>query len=110
MATSWGVTSTGGIGIVQTLDVEGTAETAKVRGPTGLVVQTTAYSKTKTVSFEGYFDGAALIEPGTSLVIGGITGLVTSITTSESNTDFKKVKGTVELSDASTITALGSGS
>ena len=109
MAVSFGVTSTGGYGILQTVDKNSSAEVAEVRDETGKVVEMTAYSKTVEVDFEGVFDSDTIAEVGTELECADITGVITSISESESNTDFKKIKGKIQLKDAANITEYSAG-
>ena len=105
MATSFGVTSTGGYGILQSLSETGTAEIAEARGEDGKVQEMKAYSVTKEASTEGIFDGDTVAEPGTQLVVGSVTGLITNIQQNETNTDFKRVSVTVQKKDAATLSA-----
>jgi hypothetical protein len=105
MATSFGVTSTGGYGILQSLSETGTPEIAEARAATGKVQEMKAYSVTKEATAEGIFDGDSIAEPGTQLAVGSVTGLITNIQTNETNTDFKRVSVTVQKKDAATLSA-----
>lgn len=103
MAQSFGVTSTGGVGILQSVNKTSTSEFAEVRDEDGKVINTKSYSKSDEVTAEGVFDGDSIPTVGSELTIGGITGLVTSVSEIESNTDFKRVSVTIKLSDASDL-------
>jgi hypothetical protein len=105
MALSFGVTSTGGYGVLQSLSTNGTAEIAEARNSTGKVTDQKAYSITQEATAEGLFDGDTIADPGTSLAVGGVTGLITNVGTTETNTEYKRVTVTVQKKDAATQAA-----
>ena len=108
MALSFGVTSTGGYGVLQSLSETGTPEIAEARNAGGKVTDQKAYSITKEATAEGIFDGDTIADPGTSLAVGNVTGLITNVSTTESNTDYKRVSVTVQKKDNATQAAYAS--
>ena len=108
MAVSFGVTSTGGYGVLNSLNVRNSAETAECRDELGKVTDMTAYSVTKEASFESVYDGDDP-DPGTSVTIGSVTGILTSSEVRESNTDYKRISGTVILKDSATVVGYSEG-
>ena len=105
MGKSFGVTSTGGYGVLQELSENAKADKAEARDATGKVTDEKAYSVTKTASAVGVFDGDTPAEAGTSLTIGGLTGLITDVGTQEKNTDYKRINVAIEKKDSSTQVA-----
>lgn len=105
MSLSFGVTSTGGYGVLQSATKTSTAEIADARNAEGKVTDQKAYSKTNEVSAEALFNGETLAEAGAELTVGGLAGLITNISKSESNTDFQRVSVTVQKKDAATLSA-----
>ncbi len=105
MALSFGVTSTGGYGVLQSVNTTSSAEIADARNAVGKVTDQHAYSKTNEVSAEALFTGETLAEAGAELTVGGLAGLITNISKSESNTDFQRVSVTVQKKDAATLSA-----
>lgn len=106
MATSFGVTSTGGYGVLQSVTTRSTAEIAEARSALGAVTDQKAYSHTKEVSFEAVYSGSDPAVAGTLLTIGGITnGVITSSETRETNTDYKRISCTVQKKDSATCVA-----
>jgi hypothetical protein len=106
MALSFGVTSTGGYGVLQSLSETQTAEIADARDATGKVTDQQAYSKTAEATAEGLFNGDSLGGAGTSLTIGSVVGLITNQSITETNTDYKRVSVTVQKKDSATQVAL----
>ena len=106
MAVSFGVTSTGGYGVLQSLSESTTAEIAECRDEDGLVTNQQAYSRTAEATTEGVFDSDSLSGAGASLTIGTLTGLITSESFTETNTDYKRVTVTVQKKDSATQVAL----
>lgn len=106
MALSFGVTSTGGYGVLQSLSETETAEIADARGEDGLITDQQAYSKTAEATAEGLFNSDTLGGAGTSLTIGSVTGLITNQSITETNTDYKRVSVTVQKKDSATQVAL----
>ena len=79
MALSFGVTSTGGYGVLDSVSINETAEVAEARDENGAVTDQKAYSKTVEATLEGYFDGDSLAGAGTLMTAAGITnGVVTA--------------------------------
>jgi len=105
MALSFGVTSTGGYGVLQSVNTTSSAEISDARNEVGKVTDQHAYSKTNEVSAEALFNGEALAEAGAELTVGGLAGLITNISKSESNTDFQRVSVTIQKKDAATLSA-----
>jgi len=105
MALSFGVTSTGGYGVLQSLSESSTAEIAEARDENGKVTDQKAYSKTNEATAEGIFDGDSVADAGASLTVGSLTGLITSVSKTESNTDYKRVSVTIQKKDAATQSA-----
>lgn len=105
MSLSFGVTSTGGYGVLQSVNTTSSAEIAEARNAVGKVTDQHAYSKTNEVSAEALFNGETLAEAGAELTVGGLAGLITNISKSESNTDFQRVSVTVQKKDAATLSA-----
>ena len=108
MAVTFGVTSTGGYGVLNTLSETQTAEIAECRNALGKVTDQKAYSKTLEATSEGVFNGDSLAGAGTSLKIGSVTGLITSQQKSESNTDYQRISVTVQKKDAASQAAYSS--
>lgn len=108
MATSFGVSSTGGYGYLQTVNTATNAEIASVRDTDGKIVEEKAYSRAKEVSFEAVLNGETLAEAGASLTVGDLTGLITTIAVAESATDFQRVSATIRKTDAATQTQYSS--
>jgi hypothetical protein len=108
MSLTFGVSATGGYGVLQSVTYTGNAEIAEARGTTGKVTDQLAYSITKEESFEGLFDGDTIANPGTSLTVDDVTGLITTVTKSQTNTDYQRVSGTVQKKDAATQVAYSS--
>lgn len=105
MALVFGVTSTGGYGVLQSLTETQTAEVAEARNESGKVTDQIAYSKTHEVTAEGLFNGDTLGGAGSSLTAGSLTGLILSQTVSETNTGYKTVSVTIQKKDSATQVA-----
>jgi hypothetical protein len=105
MALSFGVTSTGGYGVLQSLTYTQTAEIAEARNAYGRVTSQEAYSKTREATAEGLFNEDVLDGAGASLTVGSVTGLITNQSLTEANTDYKRVSVTVQVKDSATQTA-----
>ena len=108
MAKSFGVTSTGGYGILQSLSESSAAEKAEVRGADGKVTDEIAYSRTDQATAEFVCDSGTAenaFAAGTSLTIGALTALIASVNVDESNTDFQRGSVTIEKKDAATQVA-----
>lgn len=106
MSLVFGVTSTGGYGVLQSLSETETAEIAEARDAGGKVTDMKAYSKTKEASADFLFDDTDVMAgAGTSLQVGSVTGLITSISKSEENTGYKKGTVTVQTKDSATLAA-----
>ena len=76
-------------------------ETATARDENGKVIDFQAYSKSTTYTINGLLNvNAPTIEPGSVVVIGGGTFMVTSAELVESNTDFVRYNLTVTTYDA----------
>ena len=105
MALSFGVTSTGGYGVLQSLSETETAEIADARDESGKVTDQKAYSKTSEATAEGIFNGDSLGGAGTSLTIGSVTGLITNQGIAESNTGYKTVSVSIQKKDSATQVA-----
>lgn len=106
MALTFAITSTGGYGVLQSVEKTETADIADARGADGKVTDSKAYSKTTTVKADGLFNGDSLGGAGTSLTVATVTGLIKTITKSESNTDYQKVSVEIEKKDSATQVAL----
>ncbi len=105
MPLTFGVTSTGGYGVLQSVNKTSTAEIAEARDQVGKVTNQKAYSKTNEATAEGVFDGDTLADAGAELTVGDVIGLITNVSKSESNTDFQRVSVTVQKKDAATLSA-----
>jgi hypothetical protein len=109
MAKTFGVTSSGGYGILQTVTQGSTAEKAQARGTTGKVEDAKAYSVTHTATAEFVADTVTnpddFSAAGTSLTIGDVTGLITSVEVTESNTDYVQGTVSIEVADGATQVA-----
>lgn len=102
----FGVTSTGGYGVLQSLQETESVEIAEGRDADGKVTDQKAYSKTSEAQSEGLFDtGDSVAGAGTSLTIGSLTGLITNKQVSEENTGYKKISVTVQKKDSATQVA-----
>lgn len=101
----FGVTSTGGYGILQSLSETETAEIAEGRSALGKVTDQKAYSKTVEATAEGLFNGDTLGGAGTSLQIGSVTGLITNQSKGQTNTGYQTISATVQKKDAATQVA-----
>lgn len=108
MSRVFGVTSTGGYGILQELTEGSTAEKAQARGTTGKVEAEIAYSVTRTASARGIFNGTGPGTAGTALTIGSLSGLITDAGITESNTGYKEVNAAIEKADNSSQTGYSS--
>lgn len=108
MAVSFGVTSTGGYGVLNSMNMRYTTETAECREELGKVTDMIGYSVTKEASFEAVWNGSDPVA-GASVTIGPITGILTSAEVRESNTDYKRISGTVQTKDAATVVAYSAG-
>lgn len=104
MAVSFGVTSTGGYGVLNSVTTTQTAEVAEARNELGKVTNQQAYSKTAEVQFDGVYNGESIVA-GASITIAGVTGILTSVSKTETNNDYQKVSGTVQKKDAATQVA-----
>ena len=104
MALSFGVTSSGGYGVLNSLTETYTSEIAEARNKLGKVTDQQAYSVTSEATAEGLFNGDSLASAGTSLTIGSVTGLITNLSKTQTNTDYQKVSVTVSKKDAATQT------
>lgn len=107
MALSFGVTSTGGYGVLNSVTTTYSTEVADARNALGKVTNQQAYSKTSEVSFDGLFNGDTLA-PGTSVTVAGVTGILTTVAKTETNTEYQKVSGTISKKDAATQVAYSS--
>lgn len=102
MTRSFGVTSTGGYGVAQSVKKQTTAEIAEARDALGKVTDQVAYSKTTEVTQEFIYDGTDPDEAGDSVTIAGVTGLITNSSTDEENTGYKKGSVTIQKKDSAT--------
>lgn len=102
MALSFGVTSTGGYGVLQSVSQNETVEIAEARGADGKITDQIAYSKTYEATAEGIFNGDTLSGAGAVITVGSLTGLVTSQSVSETNTGYKTVSVTIQKKDSAT--------
>jgi len=105
MAKSFGVTSTGGYGILQSLREGSTAEKAEARSVRGKVTDEIAYSRTLMASAEFVCDTETAEDAfaaGTSLTIGALTALITNVEVNETNTAFQSGSVSIEMKDDAT--------
>lgn len=105
MAKSFGVTSTGGYGVLQTLSEGSSAEKAQARGVSGKVEDEVAYSVMQRASAEFIEDTGSASDPtkaGTSLQIGSLTALIVDIEAQEENTGYKRGTVSIEVPDGAT--------
>lgn len=109
MAKQFGVTSTGGYGVLQEVTKASSAEIAEARSSVGKVTDEQAYSRTLTANATFVSDGGTGEtdgnKAGTSLTIGGVTGLITSDEVTESNVDYKRGTVAIQKKDAATQVA-----
>ena len=105
MALSFGVTLTGGYGVLQSAGKTSTAEIAEARNEVGKVTDMKAYSRTNEGTSEGIFDGDTVADAGAELTVAGVAGLITNVSVNESNTDYKRVSVTVQTKDAAVLSA-----
>lgn len=103
MSLSFGVTSTGGYGVLQTLSETQTPEIVEARNAAGKVTNMKAYSKTFEATAEGLFNGDTLGGAGAQLTIGSVTGLITNQQKSEENTGYQRISVTVQTKDSADL-------
>lgn len=104
MSLTFGVSSTATYGLIQEVSKGETAETADARDETGKVAYTKAYSKEAKGRVRYVLNGIAP-SIGTTATVGGVAGLVTSVSETENNTAYKTGEAEVTLKDAATLTA-----
>lgn len=108
MAKTFGVTGGGAYGVLQSVSESSTAEKAEARDKDGKVTDEIAYSRTSQATAEFVCDTATAENPfaaGTSITIGTLTALITSVNVDQSNTDFERGSVTIEKKDAATQVA-----
>ena len=108
MAPSFGVTSTGGYGVLQEVSRGSSAEKAEVRSAAGKVTNEQAYSVTHRANANFVVDGETGTDgnnAGISITIGSLTALITDNETTEVNTDYKRGTVSIEKKDAATQVA-----
>ncbi len=101
----FGLTGTGGYGVLNSVRNSQSAEIAECRGTTGKVTNQQAYSITAESTSEGVFNGDTLANAGTSLTIGATTGLITSWEKTETNNGYQMISCTVQKKDSATQVA-----
>ncbi len=106
MAVSFGVTSTGGYGVAQSVKIRTQAEIADARNEVGLVTNQQAYSRTKEVTQEFLYNGTEPDAAGETVEIAGMTGLITESETSQTNTAYKTGTVTIQKKDSAELVAL----
>jgi hypothetical protein len=104
----FGVTSSGAWGIFQSASHSDSAEVAEARGADGTVIEMKAYSVSNEKQFEMLLDSTVTLPKiGESLEVGVApddwTGIITSVSLTETNTDFQKVSITAQLKDAAAL-------
>ena len=105
MAKQFGVASSAGsYGYIQTFEITKTTEVAEARDENGAVAQVDDYNPTAELGFEYIFEGS---EPavGSTLTAETVKYMVITITMSESNTDYKRMRGTCRQWTTNTIPA-----
>jgi len=105
MAT-FGVTSTGGYGMLQNFSKSSSAEIAEARDENGLATDEQAYSRDIEYSSEGIFDGDTVLEAGAAITMGSETVLIRNVSENETNTGYKRVSVTAGVKDSATQVAL----
>lgn len=104
MSLTFGVSSTATYGLLQEVSAASTAEVAEARDETGKVTYQKAYSKEAKGRVRYVLNGTSPAI-GTTATVGGIAGLVTSVTETENNTAYKTGEAEVSIKDAATLTA-----
>ena len=113
MARIFGVVGAGSsfTGIVVTnLTESENVQIAQARTQQGAVSDMHAYSKEKSIQVDGLVDGSVSISAGQTLTIGGSTYVIESVSTTESNENFKTVSLSAKTADSATITGIDNGS
>ena len=109
MARSFGVTSTAtgvAASLLQTVETTSTVEMAEARNNVGKVSDQKAYSKTDEVRVDFLVDDASTVPAaGTSATAGGLTGLVSNVSKSETGTNYATGSYTLQKKDAATQVA-----
>lgn len=100
----FGVTSSGTWGVFQSATHNDSAEIAEARGADGAVIEMKAYSVANEKQFEALLDSTATLPKiGESLTVGSWQGLITSVSLTETNTDFQKISITAQLKDGAVL-------
>jgi hypothetical protein len=110
MARSFGVLTSGKAGftasLLQSVRENTTAEIAEARDSIGKVTDQKAYSIEATGELEAILDSSdTLPGAGTSVTVGAVTGLITSVGSEETNTGYKSCNVAVSKKDAATQVA-----
>ena len=105
MAKQFGVASSAGsLGYIQTFEITKTTEVGEARDENGAVAQVDDYNPTAELSFEYIFEGTEPVV-GATLTAETIKYMVISITTSENNQDYKRLRGTCRQWTTNTLPA-----
>ena len=107
-----GLTTSGTWGIFQSVSHNDSAEVAEARGADGKVIEQKAYSVTNEKQFEALIDSAetatAIPVIGETLTVGDFTGIITSVSLTESNTEYQKLSVTAQQKDSASVVAIAS--
>jgi hypothetical protein len=100
-----GLTTSGTWGIFQSVNHNDSAEVAEARGADGKVIEQKAYSVTNEKQFEALIDSEVATLPGIgeALTVGTWEGIITSVSLTESNTEYQKLSVTAQKKDSATI-------
>lgn len=79
-----------------------TVDVAEARDEHGVLLDLAPYSKNTEISIDGLFVGEG-VDVGSAVEIGGLSGLVSNVTKTESNTAFQTASITVRQGDDITV-------
>jgi len=79
-----------------------TVDVAEARAENGVLLDLAPYSQNTELTIDGLFVGEG-VDIGTCVVIDGLSGLVSNVTKTESNTAFQTASVTVRQGDAETV-------
>ena len=106
MALSFGVTSTGYPGVVQSAEMTGTAEFAEAKDGLGKTTDIIAYTKKTEVKADFLIDGAEVANAGALITMHDVPLIVSSVSFSEKNTEYESGSITGYTKDDATLVAL----
>ena len=98
--------------LINSISFDQSTETAECRDMQGAVVDIAAYSRSTSISVDGYLDtteNVELVKAGNKITIGGKDYLIQSVSKQESNTDFCRVSLSARTSDNATLHIINTG-